>query len=178
MSANSPDARIDFTKGEAEKIDNIRNLVLAYNPAISGLREEVGLLNEFSKTSEKRIKRLEDRMVGFMEAYNEETNKLHDELDDVGAYVVKLRKDVERLFKMNNSNNDVDDEAVGENKAGKKRRIKTKSKPTKKCKQYLRNKIKKTMREYKKKTKGIKNRKQALAIAYSQTKKKHPKCKF
>ena len=61
--------------------------------------------------------------------------------------------------------------------AGKKRK-KTRSSASKKCKQYLKNKIKKTMHEYKKKTKGIKNRKQALAIAYSQTKKKHPKCKF
>ena len=61
--------------------------------------------------------------------------------------------------------------------SGKKRK-KTRSSASKKCKQYLKNKIKKTMHEYKKKTKGIKNRKQALAIAYSQTKKKHPKCKF
>ena len=64
-----------------------------------------------------------------------------------------------------------------EEDAGKKRK-KTRSSASKKCKQYLKNKIKKTMHEYKKKTKGIKNRKQALAIAYSQTKKKHPKCKF
>tara|TARA_Y100000768_G_scaffold345004_1_gene291653 strand:- start:1489 stop:1833 length:345 start_codon:yes stop_codon:yes gene_type:complete len=64
-----------------------------------------------------------------------------------------------------------------EEDAGEKRK-KTRSSASKKCKQYLKNKIKKTMHEYKKKTKGIKNRKQALAIAYSQTKKKHPKCKF
>ena len=64
-----------------------------------------------------------------------------------------------------------------EKDAGEKRK-KTRSSASKKCKQYLKNKIKKTMHEYKKKTKGIKNRKQALAIAYSQTKKKHPKCKF
>tara|TARA_B100000401_G_scaffold420440_1_gene345909 strand:+ start:1877 stop:2413 length:537 start_codon:yes stop_codon:yes gene_type:complete len=178
MSANSPDARIDFTKKDSEKIDTIHNLILAYDSESSGLREEVRLLNEFSKTNEKRIERLEDKMVSFLEAYNEETNRLHDEIDDVGGYAEKLRKDVERIVKINNLKNEVDDDAVGENKAGKKRRKKTKSKPTKKCKQYLRNKIKKTMREYKKKTKGIKNRKQALAIAYSQTKKKHPKCKF
>tara|TARA_Y100000741_G_scaffold186934_1_gene142155 strand:- start:1276 stop:1779 length:504 start_codon:yes stop_codon:yes gene_type:complete len=167
MSANSPDARIDFTKGEAEKIDNIRNLVLSYERPMRNLNGRLDKLYDL-------IEKVEDRMDSVVGANNEETDKLHEEID-------KLRKDVERLFKMNKKNNDVDDEALGEFKpesAGKKRRIKTKSKPTKKCKQYLRNKIKKTMREYKKKTKGIKNRKQALAIAYSQTKKKHPKCKF
>lgn len=170
MSANSPDTDIPFTKKESEKIDNIRNLVLSYERPMRNLNGRLDKLYDL-------IEKVEDRMDSVVGANNEETDKLHEETD-------KLRKDVERLFKMNNlnnSNNDVDDEALGEFKpesAGKKRRRKTKSNPTQKCKQYLRNKIKKTMREYKKKTKGIKNRKQALAIAYSQTKKKHPKCKF
>ena len=161
MSVNSPDARIDFTKEEAEKIDNIRNLVLSYERPMRNLNGRLDKLYDL-------IEKVEDRMDSVVAANEEETEK--------------LRKDVERLFKMNKMNNDVDDEALGEFKpesAGKKRRRRrTKSNPTKKCKQYLKNKIKKTMREYKKKTKGIKNRKQALAIAYSQTKKKHPKCKF
>ena len=163
MSANSPDARIDFTKEEAEKIDNIRNLVLSYERPMRNLNGRLDKLYDL-------IEKVEDRMDSVVAANEEETEK--------------LRKDVERLFKMNKMNkmnNDVDDEALGEFKpesAGKKKIRKTKSNPTKKCKQYLRNKIRKTMREYKKKTKGIKNRKQALAIAYSQTKKKHPKCKF
>ena len=49
MSANSPDARIDFTKKDSEKIDTIHNLIVAYDSESSGLREEVRLLNEFSK---------------------------------------------------------------------------------------------------------------------------------
>ena len=160
MSANSPDARIDFTKEEAEKIDNIRNLVLSYERPMRNLNGRLDKLYDL-------IEKVEDRMDSVVAANEEETEK--------------LRKDVERLFKMNKMNNDVDDEALGEFKpesAGKKKIRKTKSNPTKKCKQYLRNKIRKTMREYKKKTKGIKNRKQALAIAYSQTKKKHPRCKL
>ena len=162
MSENSPDTDIPFTKKESEEIDNIRNLVLSYERPMRNLNGRLDNLYDL-------IEKVEDRMDSVVEVNNEENEK--------------LRKDVERLFKMNKMNNDVDDEALGEFKpesAGKKRRRRrrTKSNPTKKCKQYLKNKIKKTMREYKKKTKGIKNRKQALAIAYSQTKKKHPKCKF
>ena len=160
MSANSPDTRIDFTTRDSEKLNKNSDGILLLNKRLDKLYD--------------LIEKVEDRMDSVVGANNEETDKLHEETD-------KLRKDVERLFKMNKMNNDVDDEALGEFKpesAGKKRRRKTKSNPTKKCKQYLRNKIKKTMREYKKKTKGIKNRKQALAIAYSQTKKKHPRCKL
>lgn len=160
MPANSPDTRIDFTTRDSEKLNKNSDGILLLNKRLDKLYD--------------LIEKVEDRMDSVVGANNEETDKLHEETD-------KLRKDVERLFKMNKMNNDVDDEALGEFKpesAGKKRRRKTKSNPTKKCKQYLRNKIKKTMREYKKKTKGIKNRKQALAIAYSQTKKKHPRCKL
>ena len=159
MSANSS-AQIDFTKRDSEKINKNSDGILLLKKRLDKLYD--------------LIEKVEDRMDSVVGANNEETDKLHEETD-------KLRKDVERLFKMNKMNNDVDDEALGEFKpesAGKKRRRKTKSNPTQKCKQYLRNKIKKTMREYKKKTKGIKNRKQALAIAYSQTKKKYPRCKL
>lgn len=45
-----------------------------------------------------------------------------------------------------------------------------------KCKKYLQKKIKINMHEYKKGR--FVSRKQALAVSYSQTRKKYPRCKF
>ena len=51
----------------------------------------------------------------------------------------------------------------------------TKSKKKSKCKKYLGKKISINMKEFKK---GLfKSRKQAIAVSYSQTLKKHPRCK-
>ena len=53
----------------------------------------------------------------------------------------------------------------------------SKMSPLKKfCRTKLSNKIKINMREYKNKSKKIKSPLQAIAIAYSQIKKKYPKC--
>ena len=51
-----------------------------------------------------------------------------------------------------------------------------KQKLSRKCNNYLRKKIKKNMREFNL-GKGPKSRKQAIAIAYAQTKKRFKKCK-
>lgn len=59
-----------------------------------------------------------------------------------------------------------------------KKNIKKKSKKSLKefCRSKLSNKIKINMKEYKKGNKRIKSHIQAIAIAYSQIKKKYPKC--
>lgn len=60
------------------------------------------------------------------------------------------------------------------NKSSKRR---SKMSPLKKfCRTKLSNKIKINIREYKNKNKKIKSPLQAIAIAYSQIKKKYPKC--
>lgn len=51
-----------------------------------------------------------------------------------------------------------------------------KQKITRTCNNYLRKKIKKNMREFNL-GKGAKTRKQAIAIAYAQTKKRFKQCK-
>ena len=58
---------------------------------------------------------------------------------------------------------------------GKSKRRRTKRKAKSKCRQRLNNKIIINMKEYKN---GLfKTRKQAIAVSYSQTLKKYPKCK-
>ena len=59
-----------------------------------------------------------------------------------------------------------------------KKNIKKKSKKSLKefCRSKLSNKIKINMKEYKQGNKRIKSAIQAIAIAYSQIKKKYPKC--
>ena len=61
-------------------------------------------------------------------------------------------------------------------KLKKKSKIKKFKFTKKKCNKFLSKKISKNMKEYKKGR--WKNRKQALAVSYSQTKKKYPKCDF
>ena len=57
----------------------------------------------------------------------------------------------------------------------KSKRKHNKSKKKSKCKQHLNKKISINMKEYKR---GLfKSRKQAIAVSYSQTLKKHPRCK-
>lgn len=63
------------------------------------------------------------------------------------------------------------------NKRSKRSKRSKKISPLKKfCRTKLSNKIKINMREYKKGNKKIKSPLQAIAIAYSQIKKKYPKC--
>ena len=59
-----------------------------------------------------------------------------------------------------------------------KKNIKKKSKKSLKdfCRNKLSNKIKINMKEYKQGNKKIKSPSQAIAISYSQVKKKYPKC--
>ena len=58
---------------------------------------------------------------------------------------------------------------------GKTKRRTTKRKTKSKCRQYLNDKIKINMKEYKQ---GLfSNRKQAIAVSYSQITKKYPHCK-
>jgi hypothetical protein len=62
---------------------------------------------------------------------------------------------------------------LGRGKSNKRRRTKGKAKS--KCRQRLNDKIKINMKEYKE---GLfKSRKQAIAVSYSQTRKKYPRCK-
>ena len=56
------------------------------------------------------------------------------------------------------------------------KRSKSKSSLKKYCRNKLSNKIKINMKEYKQGNKKIKSPMQAIAIAYSQIKKKYPKC--
>jgi hypothetical protein len=57
----------------------------------------------------------------------------------------------------------------------KKSKRRTKRKYKSKCRQRLNDKIKINMKEYKQ---GLfKSRKQAIAVSYSQTRKKYPRCK-
>lgn len=57
-----------------------------------------------------------------------------------------------------------------------KRKRSKRSSLKKYCRSKLSNKIKINMKEYKQKNKKIKSPMQAIAIAYSQIKKKYPKC--
>lgn len=58
-------------------------------------------------------------------------------------------------------------------KSGIKEIKKVPSKPT--CKNYLKKKIKRNLKNFEKE--NFKNKTQALAISYSQVKKNHPQCK-
>ena len=89
--------------------------------------------------------------------------------------VAKITSELENRYDDLKTDRNPENKLPGAGKRGGKTK---KSAKTSKCKQYLKSKIKKTMREYKKKRKGVKSRKQALAIAYSQTKKKYPTCKL
>ena len=168
MTNNSPNTTIPFTvenKKTLDKVDRLYDMIGNLTRALRDDREtREQAMNDMSKKIDKFEKYIMVDYAKNIKMINERLDATNEEIDELENRYDDLKTD---------SNPEKKPPGAG------KRRDKTKkSAKTSKCKQYLKKKIKKTMREYKNKMKGVKSRKQALAIAYSQTKKKYPRCKL
>ena len=189
MANNSPNTTIPFTLENKKTLYDMVGKVHRLIDMIGTLTTALGNENE----TRERVSRLYDMVGTLTTALRDDRETREQALNDMSKKIDKFEKYImvdyakniksirERLDELENRYDDLKRDSNPEKKlpgAGKRRRKTKKSAKTSKCKQYLKSKIKKTMREYKKKRKGVKSRKQALAIAYSQTKKKYPRCKL
>lgn len=168
MANNSPNTTIPFTLGNKKTLDKVDRLYDMIGNLTTALRDDRETREQALNDMSKKIDKFEKYI---MVDYAKNIKSIRERLDATN----------EAIDELENRYDDLKTDSNPEKKppgAGKRRRKTKKSAKTSKCKQYLKSKIKKTMREYKKKRKGVKSRKQALAIAYSQTKKKYPRCKL